>query len=412
MKFALLGVDEDVWRLAQSLAARDEHELAAIFEPGNYARELFRLAPHAETSAAWDTLALEGVVDAVIIGRGAPVETRIEQLKVIVQALVPVVALHPACEYIVGYELEMIRADVGGTLVPYYPGMLHPLLRELPQLVGSLAPRDHARESPFSLGSIAHLAFERSLAVRERDAVLAQLARDADMIRQVLGPIKQVSAMGNLPDHGPVQLSVQMTTTSGILARWSLEPVVEQPRGLLTLTGSEGKAICQLPPDAPWHLKITGPVALERVYDQFDEPALLCEQLAATLGAAREFSPAWLEVCRAAEIAETTPRCIRRGKTIELFNEELTEASAFKGVMAVGGCLFLMLGLLVLFIVAMVEGVGIPAHRFGLWANWPVYLFAAFFGFLLLQLLQVFARGNAAKRKPPTDKPPPEKHTL
>jgi hypothetical protein len=400
MKFALLGVDEDVWRLAQAIVARGEHEIAAFYEPGDYARELFRLARHAQTADQWETLALEGVVDAVIVGRGAPEEVRIDQLKKLVQAKVPVVALHPACEYIVGYELEMIRADVGGLLLPYYPGMLHPALFDLSLLAPSSEASIRTFHEPVSIGTIDQLIFERSLSVKDRESVLAQLARDADMIRQILGPITQVSAMGTLPEEGSAQLSVQMNTAAGIIARWSLEPVEQEPRGSITLLGSAGKAICKMPRAGAWELQVSGAHAHEQVYADFDEPSVLIQQIAQAIGGVSPFNPAWLEVCRAAEVAETTPRCIRRGKTIDLFNEDPTEESAFKGVMAVGGCLFLMLGLLLLFVVAMVEGVGIPLHRFGLWANWPAYLLAVFFVFLLLQLLRVFARGKSPQEEP------------
>jgi hypothetical protein len=400
MKFALLGVDEDVWHLAQAIVARGEHEIAAIYEPGDYARELFRLARNAQTADHWETLALEGVVDVVIVGRGAPEEVRIDQLKKLVQAKVPVVALHPACEYIVGYELEMIRADVGGLLLPYYPGMLHPALRDLSGLVPHSEASTSSFSEPASIGTIDQLVFERSLTVKDRSTVLAQLARDADMIRQILGPIKQVSAMGDLPENGPARLSVQMNTATGIIARWSLEPVNDLLQGKVLLLGSAGKASCTMPQEGIWTLTVSGNHPVEMHYEDVAEGEELLRRVAQAIGGASAFAPAWLEVCRAAEVAETTPRCIRRGKTIELYNEDPTEESAFKGVMAVGGCLFLMLGLLLLFVVAIVEGLGIPLHRFGLWANWPVYLFAAFFVFLLLQLLRVFARGKSPPEGP------------
>lgn len=395
MKFALLGVDQDVWRLAQAIAARGEHEIAAFFEPGDYARELFRLAREAQTADHWETLALEGVVDVVIVGRGASEEVRIDQLKKLVQAKVPVVALHPACEYIVGYELEMIRADVGSLLLPYYPGMLHPALLDLSLLVPYAEASTSTLTEPASIGQIDQLVFERSLTLKDRSTVLAQLARDADMIRQILGPIKQVSAMGELPDKGPARLSVQMNTATGIIARWSLEPVNDVPQGKLLLLGSDGKAICTMPQEGTWTLTVSGNHPLETRYEDVTEGEELLRRVAQAIGGASPFAPAWLEVCRAAEVAETTPRCIRRGKTIELYNEDPTEESAFKGVMAVGGCLFLMLGLLLLFVVAIIEGVGIPLHRFGLWANWPAYLLVVFFVFLLLQILRVFARGKS-----------------
>ena len=65
--------------------------------------------------------------------------------------------------------------------------------------------------------------------------------------------------------------------------------------------------------------------------------------------------------------------------------------------MAVGGCLILMIGLLMVVFVAIMEGLKIPLYRFSLWSNWPIYIAAAFVFFLLLQLLRFVARGKSSR---------------
>jgi hypothetical protein len=213
------------------------------------------------------------------------------------------------------------------------------------------------------------------MSARDKVQVLAQLARDAAVIRSIVGPIKAVSAVGAL-DREAVSLSVQMTSESGCLVRWSVEPASAEVSATLTLLGTSGKRIHEL-------------------HATDDEFALLLDELTHAAVGARDPNFTWLDACRATEIADTVPRCLARGKTIELYNEEHTEEGAFKGVMAVGGCLILMVGLLLVCFVAVMEGLKLPLYRFGIWNHWPMYIAAVFVFFLLLQLFRFVARGKS-----------------
>jgi hypothetical protein len=74
------------------------------------------------------------------------------------------------------------------------------------------------------------------------------------------------------------------------------------------------------------------------------------------------------------------------------FNEEHTEEESFKGVMAMGGCLLLVMALGVLFIAVVVEGLRLPIRTWPLWRLWPFYLLVPIVAFLLLQLLQLVVK--------------------
>jgi hypothetical protein len=97
----------------------------------------------------------------------------------------------------------------------------------------------------------------------------------------------------------------------------------------------------------------------------------------------------WLTACRDQEAAEAVDRSLARGRTIELFNEEHTEEESFKGIMAMGGCLLLVMSLLVVFLATIVEGLQLPMRNWPVWRLWPFYLLAPIVAFLLLQLLQL-----------------------
>ena len=109
----------------------------------------------------------------------------------------------------------------------------------------------------------------------------------------------------------------------------------------------------------------------------------------------RRDDEAWLAACRDQEAAEAVDRSLARGRTIELFNEEHTEEESFKGVMAMGGCLLLVMALGVLFIAVVVEGLRLPMRTWPLWRLWPFYLLVPIVAFLLLQLLQLAVKPRA-----------------
>jgi hypothetical protein len=365
MRFALLNVDEDVLDLVRAIAASGEHTVTSAVDVGRFANELAVLAEHAAYDQQWEALLLEDVVDCVIVGRGGTADLRAEQIKKLVQAKVPLLIVHPAVEAIVGYEIEMIRQDVGSVIVPYAPLVWGEEVRDLANAASS---------NDGELGRVEQIVFQRPMRERGKAAVLAQLARDAAVIRAIVGPIKSVSAAGDL-NREAVSLSVQMTSDDGCLVRWSAEPSAEDSEPSLTLIGTTGKQHHTL-----------------RAAEQHSQ--LLLDDLSHAMVGARHPYLAWIDACRATEIADTVPRCLARGKTIELYNEEHTEEGAFKGVMAVGGCLILMIGLLLVVFVAIMEGLKLPLYRFSLWSHWPWYIAGIFVFFLLLQLFRFVARGK------------------
>jgi myo-inositol 2-dehydrogenase/D-chiro-inositol 1-dehydrogenase len=85
---------------------------------------------------------------------------------------------------------------------------------------------------------------------------------------------------------------------------------------------------------------------------------------------------------------------LRKGRTIELYFEEYTEESTFKGTMASIGCGLLLLGMFVMGAVAIAEQIGVPYTRL-----WPYVLAGVLGVFLILQLLMlVFRRGDTVPR--------------
>lgn len=391
LRLALLGLDDDALALARAAAIDPRFSVALLCGTPATDDQEQRLVPMADHDPHWESLLLSKNIDAVVVARSPDRELRAEQLRKLVQAQIPLLVVAPACESIVGFEVDMIRRDTACLVLPYLPGGKHPALSELKRFVTA---------GDTSLGGIEQLVFERQLADRSRQEVLARLAQDAGLARTVVGNLNKVSAMGIAAGEPSLSnLSVNLSGPAGILVRWSVGPVETQAQGRISLVGAAGKAVLTMPADERnWRLEVFGPSPATRTWDQANGSAAALDELAQAL-ATREAGESWLDACRDMELAETAERSALRGRTIELYQEEHSEAGTFKGVMSVGGCFMLTAGFSGLLVAFGVGGVQmllrdpeakVEASAWPLWLKlWPVYPFAAF---LFLQLLQLVFR--------------------
>jgi len=92
----------------------------------------------------------------------------------------------------------------------------------------------------------------------------------------------------------------------------------------------------------------------------------------------------WSDAARAVELAEAVERSVRRGRTIELHDEDFSEEATFKGTMTSLGCAVLMFGLVTLVVAAAFRQHG----------RWLYVLLVVFLLFLALQLFRLVFRGR------------------
>jgi hypothetical protein len=404
MRLALIGIDDDALALVRWAVQQGGHALVAAFDVGPRAAEVQAIAPHIQPSEDWESLVLGSAVDAVVVGRGGAGltqatgipddERRADQLRKLAQAAVPMLVVCPACEAIVGFEIEMIARDTRSVIVPFIPNSDHPAVRKLAELVawGDASP----------LGRIEQVVLEREQTDRSRRAVLTQLAQDAALLRQLVGPIHGVSAsgpaatagrdpLGPKPKEPPAlsNLSVHVSGQEGLAARWSIGPALEGEQGTISLIGTHGKAMLKMPAAGHWTLSPAGGNQTQQTFSPDHDAAQVFSRLTHAMSGLAEEPEAWLNACRDQEVAEAVDRSLARGRTIELFNEEHTEEESFKGVMAMGGCLLLVMAMGVVFLATIVEGLRLPMRDWPLWQYWPIYLLVPIAAFLLLQLLQL-----------------------
>jgi hypothetical protein len=414
MKLALIGADEESLALLRWAVGEGGHELVSGFDLAGHAAIVQTIAPQVKLNEDWESLVLGSAVDAVIVARagagltaatGIPDdERRAEQLRKLAQAAVPMLVFCPAGEAIVGFEIEMIRRDVGGVIVPVVHAWWDSRTDWLYDL---LVGGEQGR-----IGKIEQVLFERQQVDRTRSAVLVQLARDVAILRSLLGEIRSVSATGPAAAHGRdplgprpkelpslANLSVHLGGDWEPSVRWSISPVVDQEGARLTFVGERGKAILNMPLRGEWTAEMLGasreivatknstspPAVVSRLKDAIERPETAKDQ--------------WLNACRDQEVAEAVDRSLAKGRTIELFGEQHTEEESFKGVMAVGGCLLLVMALGVVFIATVVEGLRLPMRDWTLWKYWPIYLLVPVVVFLLLQLLQLVVKRDEPLRQ-------------
>jgi predicted dehydrogenase len=374
MNFLILGDGPEERSWAAAIERRPGHRLVAAY-PG------FPETPRPRDLD--DALAVAGV-EAVVVGGASDV--RAEVLRRVAAEGFPAICLHPpGPDSEAYYQVSLSRAETGAVLVPDLPLRLHP----------GIARMRRALEAQ-ELGAFRGLRYEAAVDAAVGDLARFHFARVVDVVRSLLGEIEAVTATGDPPgEHPDESLVVQLRGAGGRRAevRLSAGPPT-LPR--IVLTGAEGSLALAL--GATDNLGGTARITLDTrdggetvtTLDPWDPRGDILDVLAAAR-AGRRVHPDLGDGTRAMEVAEAAVRSLRRGRTVELHYEEISEAGTFKSVMTSLGCLIL-LSILVVLPVALVG----PALGIG----WTIYLAyivpPALLGFLLLQLLRFAARGSDA----------------
>jgi hypothetical protein len=399
MRIGLLGCDARIAEVVRAAVRRgDRVVLAADVAPGL----LVGLdLPHGRS---WDPLLDAAFCDVVFVGADGWGESRAQAVRTLVQAGRPLLLAQPLeLSMLWAYELDMIRSDTGGLLVPCLPDRLHPFVGRLQATIAaSLAEIG-------DVGPAESLLLERRMHDRSREAVLSQLARDADLIRALAGDPSRLSTLGAASlDSAWNTLAVGFTGPTQLPVRWQVAPGA--PSGLtIRLQAARGTTSIDSPddPSLPWSWSGPGAdAAVETV--AFDRGAAMLGVLdrRPTGVADRDDATAaasWADAARAIELAETVPRSLAKGRAVDLHREEFSEMGTFRGTMASLGCGLIMAALLVVVAATLVAGI---AREFGWKAAgsladaWPAIVLAVLGVFLVLQLLPLLVGAGREDRPP------------
>lgn len=384
MRLALLGCDESFKALLRDLPP--EHQLVAVFEANPNDLPLCALMPEVQRSDQWESLLIRDDIDLILVASPthlpAPEEgfdpqvRRVDQLKKLAQAGCSLLVSFPAAELLDAYEIEMLRREGNGRIEPWFPGLSRPwrdlwTLWELDE-----APANQVR-----------IEWERSVDRDTANAVQTALVRDLYIIEWLAGKIARVTALGVPAERTSAtswrSLSVQIETAAGMMIRWTILPKQSNLGGRITVAIGELEHQLRIPQEksAAWEVRDSS----VRFNDNETRFTLGWFNQSMKRGDNRT---AWFDSCRSLEVLAAVNKSLDRARTVELSQAEQTEEYQFKGVMASGGCMLLMLILLAVFVVALVEGLQLPLRNSTIWRLWPLALIVPLAAFLGLQFLQ------------------------
>lgn len=384
MKLAVLGTDSDILALvAAALAAGHEIGWLGDVRPADQP-VLERMLAGVAVSSDWESLLDHRLADAVLVGRGTTAEPlRAEQLKRLVAGIMPVLAVHPVGTSVLAYyELDMARHEVHGVLRHYSPLTGSPAVAELAEWV---------RTGDSDVGVVHQIICERHLDDCSRENVIRHLARDVEVLREIAGTIRTVSAVGpRMADSSYASLQVQMTGAGAATLRWAVAPSTNaEPRAVFTLVGERGTVQLDLHNEHPHITIVVGGAKNSNSTPPFDPARTAIEALAAALPAngteQSETASTWQSATAAMEVADTIELSLQKGRTIEVHQQRLTEQLAFRGTMAAFGCGLLLFTLFVLVAAGILGDLVFPGLRLAVGAFWPVALLAVLALFLLMQ---------------------------
>ena len=396
MKLAFLGITPAALAFAQN-ALSAGHTVRELFDPNPINRDVLAAAADFRKRADWENLLHEREFDAVIVAGPLTHDTtdvecwqrREDQLRKLVQAGVPLIVIPPVCDAILGFELEMIRRDVKGVILSYYPQAEHAVWRE--QL-----DRHKLYEQ---------ITVERSLVSRSRGEVQAAFINDLEVLRHYLGPLRRISASGGVLREKArpelTNLSVSIIGTNACSVRWSVVPAPTTAETRFTFYSATGTQSVTLAENAEAAIvfKELG-TGQEEHLEKSNGAEVILQQLQLALRGECVAAASWLDSCRNVEAMEAIDRSLERSRTIDLYNEEHSEESSFKATMAVGGCLLLFVTLTVFIGVSMLSVFWQPAHGDGRgWFLLQIGLIVPFAIFLLLQLLSFGLKAHQQRKR-------------
>jgi hypothetical protein len=348
MRLALLGADVESLQLAEAAAAAG-HEIAWQGDPGDGQPVGPWAGPHS-SGGPWEALLDAVSADGIILGHGSGgEELRSHQFQELVRLDRPVLTTFPVFSSVLTYfEIDMARTE-SGAIVQHFNPLLEPaVLDDAMSWIESGHPE---------LGRIEQVVCTRSLSQRTRERVLWHFARDVELLGLVSGRLDRIGAHAGAEgqEANYAALSVQLLGRSEVPVRWSVEPPSTGEGMSLTLVCQRGRVTFEF--DSAGGL---------RKGSSDDNPAeAAITRFAAAVGAGDSAASTWLDALHAMELTDSIEISLRRGRMIDVHQQQLTEHLAFKGTMAAAGCGLLFFLVPLFLAAAWIAGrLGVPVGQF------------------------------------------------
>jgi myo-inositol 2-dehydrogenase/D-chiro-inositol 1-dehydrogenase len=379
------GPEETAW--ADWFAAHPPFRLAAAF-PGFAGEDIDGLSVAKDLDEA---LAVSGI-DLVVVG--GPIERRGESLRRAAAEGLAIVCLHPpGSDSEAYYQVSLSRAETGAIIVPDLALRLHPGVARLRQAVSS-----------GELGAFRGVRHEAPADPAGHDLARVAFPRMVDVIRAILGEIEAVTASGDPAGERPdVELVVQLRASQARRAEVRTWAGPAEP-ARLTVTGSTGSLTLEYDPahrEPARLIRRTASSTGDQAEDlaPWDPHAVIAQTLLTAIESKGEPSrpvpgPDLSDGTRAMELSEAVVRSLRRGRTIDMHYESISEEATFKSIMTSTGCMILLGCLLILPLALAGPALGVNGTIYIAYLIPPVLV-----AFTVLQVLR-FAIGKEGREKP------------
>jgi predicted dehydrogenase len=373
MNFFIIGDGPEELAWARTIVADGRHHLVSAY-PG------FDELPGIPRPGDFEAGLAMAAVEAVVVG-GA-LDDRGESLRRVAAAGLPAVCLHPPGEDAEAYyQVALSHEETGAIVVPNLPTRLHPGIDSLRGAIDGT-----------ELGMFRSLLIEWSAVPEDGDLAREVFPRLVDLVRALIGEIEAVTATGNPPGTRPTEsLVVQMRGPDARHAEIRIETGPATP-GRFVVKGAEGSLALEVDPDFEGTARVvrrtsrSGEGTTELA--PWDPHAAILAVLAGSIESPDQaIHPDLIDATRAMELSEATVRSLRRGRTVDLHYEEISEAGTFKGVMTSVGCVLLMTVLAALPVALVGPALGYPWTIYIAYAIPPVLVI-----FVLMQLLRFAVR--------------------
>ncbi|MGC8639825.1 MAG: Gfo/Idh/MocA family protein [Isosphaeraceae bacterium] len=382
------GAEERSW--VSWFDSRPEHDLKAIY-PGTPSVNI----PGDRVVGDLDEALATAGIDLVIVG--GRIEDRGEALRRAAAEGFAIICLHPpGADSEPYYQVALSRQETGAIVVPDLPLRLHPGVVRLRQAIQTA-----------ELGTFRSIRHGSQAGAGDTDLARQAFPKAVDVIRSLLGEIEALTASGDPPgDHPDLELVVQLRASAGRRAEIRIE-AGPSDSARLTVNGSSGSLTLEYERGFRQPARLirrgtaSGSDEIIELEDWVPHEAIM-RTVAGSLEKRGQEStsgigPSLNDGTRAMELAEAVARSLRRGRTIDLHYEAISEEASFKSIMTSTGC-SILLGILFLLPMALAG----PALGF----NWTIYLAwlipPVLVAFAVVQLLRFGIRreGSGDERGP------------
>jgi predicted dehydrogenase len=362
MNILILGDGPEELRWARALLDHPEHRLA-------YACPGFKSLPDVPGGNDLDTALASSRLDAVICG-GDPT-LRAEGLRRAASTGLRAIALHPpgpnADPY---YQVALSRQENGAIVVPDLPARLHPGVATLEKAL---------RDDPGKTSRVVR--YDATVGPTDGDLMRVVLPKVLDVVRALIGEVQAVTATAAPSGES---LTVHLRTATDLHAEIRLARGPHEP-ARLTVPAGDGTLTLE------HDISFDGPARLVRKSTKEGESGIELgpwDAKAAILRALEEADPSGEATpglgdgTRAMEVAEAAARSLRKGRTIDLHYEEMSEVGNFKSVMTSTGCALLLIAMVLLFASAALPWMGFEKGAYIAWVVPPALVLFMLFQFL------------------------------